>query len=341
MKKYKYEINTIVNHKVHNLSNYYILHDKRIALYEDGLIKICNLNTFKPNIIIPITNESDYLHFCEFIQNKKENQFAFIVYSEEKNIIYLISLGKENYTILETLKFKNKITYVYGILNNIDYIGSFIVCLENSNELKIYKKTNSLLFWKSPSYSLVHNYRIKFIDKIEVKEIKETSDGQNLILMTVVGSFIKSCSFMNLNLKYTKIIAYYVLYEDRPSKNHFLILQNKILYINELDNIKLLDYNNMKNIFKIETKDKNNGKIEAIEKIDDNRIICGTSLGNAFEIEIKNDKLIFDDVFNVANRKKYKIFSNINSIMKISENKYIFRDELCYLICKRKDLCLI
>ena len=138
IKKYKYEINTILNHKVHNLSNYYILHDKRIALYEDGLIKICNSKTYKPNIIIPITDKNDYLNICEFIQNKKGNQFVFLVYSEKKNIIHLISLGKENYTIIDTLKFENKI-YVYGILNNIDYIDSFIVCLENSNELRIYR----------------------------------------------------------------------------------------------------------------------------------------------------------------------------------------------------------
>ena len=342
IKKYKYEINTIINHKVHNLSNYYILHDKRIALYEDGLIKICNSKTYKPNIVIPITDKNDYLNICEFIQNKKRNQFVFLVYSEKKNIIHLISLGKENYTIIDTLKFENKI-YVYGILNNIDYIDSFIVCLENSNELRIYKnKKNYFLFWNSSSYKIDQIYKIEFIKNasMTVKEIKETQDGQNLILMsTVVHSYITYYYFLNFNLVYKHIEAYYKLDEDWPSKNHFLILQNKILFINQLDDILLFNYNNMKDIYKEGKKNNdNNDKIESIEKIDDNRIICGTNLGNVFEVEIKNGKFISYDVLNITNRKKYKIFSNINSIIKIEKNKYIIRDELCYLICKRKYL---
>ena len=342
MKKYKYEINTIITHKVHNLSNYYILHDKRIALYEDGLIKICNSKTYKPNIIIPITDKNDYLNICEFIQNKKGNQFVFLVYSEKKNIIHLISLGKENYTIIDTLKFENKI-YVYGILNNIDYIDSFIVCLENSNELRIYKnKKNSFIFWNSSSYKIDQIYKIEFIQNasMTVKEIKETADGQNLIIMsTAVHSYITYYYFLKFNLVYKHFVAYYKLNKDWPSKNHFLIFQNKILFIIESDNILLLNYTNMKDIYKKGIKIYDiNDRIESIEKIDDNRIICGTNLGNVFEVEIKNGKFIFYDVLNITNRKKYKIFSNINSIKKIEKNKFIIRDELCYLICKRKEI---
>ena len=173
-----------------------------------------------------------------------------------------------------------------------------------------------------------------------VKEIKETPDGQNLILMsTVLHSYITYYYFMNFNLVYKQIVAYYKIDGARPSKNHFLILQNKILFIDESDNILLLNYTNMKDIYKKGIKIYDiNDRIESIEKIDDNRIICGTNLGNVFEVEIKNDKFIFYDIFNITNRKKYKIFSNINSIIKIEKNKYIIRDELCYLICKRKYL---
>ena len=342
IKNYKYEINTIINHKVHNLSNYYILHDKRIALYEDGIIKICNSKTYKPDIIIPITDKNDYLNICEFIQNKKGNQFVFLVYSEKKNIIYLILLGKENYTIIDTLKFEKKI-YVYGILNNIDYADSFIVCLEYSSQLRIYKnKKNKFLFWKS-SYQVNEIYSLEFsyntsMTVNEIKEIKESPDGKNLILlMDVRRSYIYSFYFANFDLESKNIVANYNLDEDIPTKNHFLILQNKILFVNNSDNILFFDYNTMKDIFGERKKkyDKIN-KIEAIGKIDDNRIICGTNLGTVFEVEIKDNKLIYYEEFNIANRKKYKIFSNIKSIKKFKNDKYIIGDELCYIIFKRK-----
>ena len=66
----------------------------------------------------------------------------------------------------------------------------------------------------------------------------------------------------------------------------------------------------MKDIYK-EGKNNydNNDNIESIEKIDDNRIICGTNLGNVFEVEIKNGKFIFYDVFNITkNEKSIKFF---------------------------------
>ena len=340
-KKYKYEIKTIISHKVFHLNNYYILHDKRISLYEDGIIKICNSKTYKPIIIIPITDENNFLDICEFIKNKNRNQFILLVYSEQKNIIYLISLGKESYTIIDKLKFGEKI-YAYGILNNIDYVDSFIVCPESSSELRIYKnKKNKFLFWKS-SYKLDQIINIEFIpnSSMTVKGIKETPDGKNIILIcTVYHSYITYFYFVNFHLEYKHIIAYYYLSEDIPKKYHFLILLNKILFINQLNNIIYFDYNSMKDIYKEGKKDYDEkGKIEAFEKIDNNRIICGTSLGNVFEVEIKNGKLIYYEVLNIANRKKYKNFSIINSIKEIEKNKYIIRDELCYLIFKRKIL---
>jgi len=76
-----------------------------IVLSNNELIRICNLKTFKPDILISIKDEKYFSNFSEFVQDKEKNKFIFLAFSSNY-ILYLLSLQKKNYVIIGQIKLK-------------------------------------------------------------------------------------------------------------------------------------------------------------------------------------------------------------------------------------------